>query len=288
MNSQVAIITDSVAQVSEEISRELNIQVIPFNVIINDLSYPDGIIIKPAELYRRMRSEKLIPSTSHPSVGYYTQTFSECLERRFQAVIYLSVSSRLSGAFSTATKAAQLVLENYPDRKITVVDSRNATISQGFIAIEAARAANVGDSLDQILDRIQSTIPRVGFYACLDTLEYLALGGRIGKASYMLGSLIKIKPILTLNEEGLVKPISQVRGELNAVLKIIALVAGRVQGRIILKLAVMEADAQENAQHLQKLAREKFGVEEVPVTDFTPVMGAHTGPGVIGLAFLLE
>jgi DegV family protein with EDD domain len=283
----VAIVTDSVAQVPAEVARQLDITVIPFTVSIDGQPYLDGIDLAPKELYRRMRLENIMPTTTAPSLGQYQQAFEACLHAGAQAVLYVALSSKLSGGYSTACQAANIVKEEFPDRIIEVLDSQLATISQGFVAMAAARAAAQGKPLAEVRRAAEEANRRTGFAATLETLEYLARGGRIGKAAFMLGNMIKIKPILTL-EDGLVLPLSRVRGENNALQAIVDYVAQQVKNHRVLHLAIMEADAPEQAARLQELALQKLRPTELFHSEFTPVMGVHTGPGLVGLGYYYE
>jgi len=213
-------VTDSVAQVPAEVARELDISVIPFTVSIDRQPYLDGIDLAPHELYRRMRLENIMPTTAAPSLGQYLQAFEACLRAGAQTVLYVALSSKLSSGYSTACHAAKMVQEEFPDRIVEVMDSQLATISQGFVAMTAARAAKQGKPLAEVKQVAEDAEQRVGFAATLETLEYLARGGRIGKAAFMLGNLIKIKPILTL-QEGEVTPVSRARGENHALQAIV-------------------------------------------------------------------
>ncbi len=283
----VAIVTDSVAQVPAEMARQLDITVIPFTVSVDGQLYLDGIDLVPKELYRRMRLENVMPTTTAPSLGQYQRAFEACLHAGAQAVYYVALSSKLSGGYSTACQAAKIVQEEFPDRIVAVLDSGQATISQGFIAIAAARVAAAGKPLAEVRRAAEEAKRRIGFAATLETLEYLARGGRIGKAAYMLGNLIKINPILSI-KDGEVTPVSRVRGENNALQAIVDYVARQAERNRKLHLAIMEADAPEQAARLQELALQQLQPTEFFPTEFTPVMGVHTGPGVVGLGYYYE
>lgn len=285
---RITIVTDSVAQVPPDMAQRLGIRVIPFVVSINGHDYLDGVDLSPLEMYSRMRLEKILPTTSAPPIGSYVEIFRGCLEEGAQDVVYVALGSGLSMAYSAAKKAADLVLADFSDRSIVVADTGLATIAQGFLAIEAAELVNEGASVPEVVARIEEGRQRVGFVAALDTLEYLARGGRIGKAAALLGSTIRIKPILSIGEDGLVTPVSKVRGNRRALEEMVERTAEVAKGRRLRHLAIMQADAQDRVPELQAMAVEKLHPAEVLVTDFTPVMGAHTGPGLIGLAYHFE
>lgn len=284
--AKVAVVTDSVAQVPFELARQLGIFIVPFTVVVEGKTYLDGVDLVPKDLFQRMRLEKdLHISTSAPSIGQFFTTFMDALQRGAEHVLYIGLASRLSGALVTAEGAARMVSEEYRERKIALVDSRLATIAQGFIAIEAARLANQGIGLEQILVQVEEIRKRTGFVGGLETLEYLARGGRIGKAAYMLSSATRILPVLSMSDEGEVIPLSRVLGYQHALEEMVHFVGARVTGFRHLSLAVMHADVLPWAEKLYALAVEQLHPDDIIITDFTPVMVAHSGPGIIGLAY---
>lgn len=283
----VTILTDSVAQIPPDMAQHYHIDVIPLSIIIEDESFRDGIDILPGELYQRMRRETISPRTSHPSVGEFMTHFQNSIDEGAQSLLYFSLSGKLSGAFSTATKAAQLVEEENPGKRVMVFDTHTATIAQGFIAMNAATAAQAGTDFENIVKQAEEEQSKVGFVAMLETLEYLERGGRIGKAAYMLGSQIHIKPVLTIGKDGLVTPVSVFRGENKCDEKLVNCMANKIGNKVPVQVGVMHADDLEKAKRLKQLVRERYQLEEVFITDFTPVMGAHAGPGVLGLGYRL-
>jgi DegV family protein with EDD domain len=285
--SEIMVVTDSVAQIPPEMAQHYNIGVIPFSIIIGDQSYKDGIDILPTDLYQRMRTEDILPSTSQPSVGEYIHFFKNCLDQGAKSILYFSVSEKLSGAFSTATKAAHLLEEEYPEKEIRVFDSGTATIAQGYLAIKTARAASEGQKMDRLVELAQATRPRVGFIAMFETLYYLERGGRIGKAAYLAGSLINIKPLITIDREGLVAPLGNIRGDKNVLKRLVDCMAKEIGERAPIQVAVMHADEVEKAEQLKQITQERFNVSVYLTCEFTPVMGAHAGPGVLGLGYQL-
>jgi DegV family protein with EDD domain len=170
---------------------------------------------------------------------------------------------------------------------VKVFDTRTATIAQGFIALEAARAVQEGASFDRVLDIVRKVQPKVGFLAMLETLTYLARGGRIGRAAYLAGNLINIKPIVTINKGGIVSPAGNLRGEKKCMEKLADCMVSKIGNKTPTQVAVMHADDLEKAEELKHEVLERFDLEDVMITDFTPVMGAHAGPGVIGLGYTL-
>ena len=284
-DGRVAIVTDSVSQVSPEVARQMGITIVPVRLILGDQQLRDGIDITPAELYRRMREDKVLPRTSGASVGEYQRAFQSLLCDGAQGVVCLALSSRLSMGFSSAEDAAELVRVEFPGRKIVVVDTCTAACAEGFIAIRAAELAAEGRSVEEIVATALAMRSRVGLVATVGTLEYLMRSGRVGLAASTLGSLLRVKPLLTIKEDGTAALLARVRTNGAALEYMVNYVAARTAGSRRVQLAVMQADAAQGATQLRRLAKQRWPSAEIVVTDFTPVMGAHTGPGLIGLAY---
>jgi DegV family protein with EDD domain len=284
--SKVAIVTDSIAQVPESVVRELNIHVLQYYAIVDGVPLKDLSENDLSLLYRRMRRERDFRlSTSAPSIGEYYEEFMRCFENGAENIVYVGIATRLSHAFSIAVEAARMVQEDTHRQSIWLFDTCMATAAQGFLATEAARLAKQGVSPNEILKHIKIERQRTGFAAGLETLEFLARGGRIGKAAYLLGSAIRILPVVSLNDKGEVTPISSRRSYKRVLEEIIRYVKVKTIAARSLSLAVMHADALEWAEKLHKMAMEQFQADEIFITNFTPTMVAHTGPGLIGLAY---
>ncbi len=281
-----AIVTDSIAQVPRELARPLKIHVVPFSVAFEGKVYTDLLDLDLGGLYQRMRFEKdLRLLTSAPSIGQYYEAFKACFDSGCESVVYIGISSRLSRAYESAVQAAKMIHEDLGPLPITLYDSRLATSALGFLAIDAARLAHRGEGPQAILNQIKAERKRTGFAAGLETLEYLNRGGRIGKAAYLLGSAIHILPVISLDDNGEVVAIGKKRGYDRILLEIIRYVKSKVDRYSYLSLAVMHADARFHAEKLRSMAVQQFHPNEIYITDFTPTMVAHTGPGIIGLAY---
>lgn len=285
---QVAIVTDSVSQLSIRLAQDLGITIVPMKLILSGREYRDGIDITPAELYCSMREQKVLPQTSSPSVGDYQSVFTQLLHDGAEAIVCLTPSSRLTMAFGAATMAARLVQAEFPGKRVITIDTRTAACAQGFVVMQTARVAMQGHSLEQVVATAREACQRVGLIAAVDTLEYLARGGRVGAAANLLGSLLQVKPLLVIQNDGTAACIARRRTKRAALAYMVAYVVARMNGHRPLQLAVMQADASQEAIELQRLAAQSWPTVEIPITDFTPVMGGHTGPGLIGLAFHYE
>ena len=284
----VAVVTDSVAQVDPQLATLLGITVVPMKLVLGDREYRDGIDITPAELYRRMRDERALPRTSSPSPGDYLSAFTGLLRSGAEAIVCLTPSSRLTTAFNAAVLAAEMARALWPDKRLEVVDTRIAARAQGYVASQAARTAAAGASMEQVVATARATRQRVGLVATVETLDYLVRGGRVSLAAGLLGNLLQVKPLLTIDSDGAAICIARRRSTRAALEYMIEHVAASTRGCSALDLAVMQAGAPQEAAELEEMVQQAWPAAEVVVTDFTPVMGGHTGPGLIGLAFHYE
>ena len=274
---KIAIVTDSASNLPSEIVDKYDITVVPVSLLWDEHVFRDGIDIGPDEVYQRLRSSKSTPTTAAPSVGDFLQTYLQ-LGEGVDAIVSIHLPDRLSGVISAARLAAGLVEDQV---QVYVVDAGTAAM-----ALAAARAASKGLGVDSIQRVAQDIRKRVFVFAMLDTLKYLQRGGRIGKAEALLGVALKIKPILFIND-GVVDVLAKPRTTNRAIRIMLNEMEKRVASRPV-HVAVLHADAPESAADLRKRVEERFDCVEVFTCAFTPVMGVHAGPGVIGLAFYAE
>ncbi|MEJ2563737.1 MAG: DegV family protein [Anaerolineales bacterium] len=279
---KIAIVTDSASNLPSEVVDEYGITVVPVSLLWDEHVFRDGIDIDPDEVYQRLRSSKSTPTTAAPSVGDFLQTYLQ-LGEGVDAIVSIHLPDRLSGVISAARLAAGLVEDQV---QVYVVDAGTAAMGAGFVALAAARAASKGLGVDSIQRVAQDIRKRVFVFAMLDTLKYLQRGGRIGKAEALLGVALKIKPILFIND-GVVDVLAKPRTTNRAIRIMLNEMEKRVASRPV-HVAVLHADAPESAADLRKRVEERFDCVEVFTCAFTPVMGVHAGPGVIGLAFYAE
>ena len=290
MHRDAAVVTGSVAQIPQEIAKELNIQVIPFIVYVNGEEHRDGIDITPGELYRRMRVEQVEVQTAAPTVGDYYSSFKNLYETGIRKILCITLSNNLSSAYSAAINAANLIQAEFSDLQVVVLDCHRAAVPQGFLVVEAAKKINAGESFEDVVAYVNAHWKKTGICAALDTLAYIAKGGRIGKAANYVGRALKILPILHLNDDGVVAPATVLRNKAKIIPTIINRIIKETEGYTYIKLGVMQADAYEAAEELREEVKKRFPDyhEEIRIDEFTPVMGAHTGPGLIGLGYLYE
>ncbi len=274
----VRIITDSVADIPSQVVRELGITVIPVLVRFGEETYRDGIDMTTDQFYERLVHSRVMPVTSVPSLDMFARTYARLAEETDE-VLAIMLSAKLSGIYNAALQSVSLLESKC---RIEVVDSKLAVMAQGFVVIEAARAAQSGACLDEILEIVKRNLPRADMRAALDTLEYLQRGGRIGKAQAFMGSVLKINPIITL-KDGLVEPISRVHSRAKAIDALYNFAAGysHIDG-----LAVEDAACPEDGDLLVERLSAIFPRERILRSRTTPVIGTHTGPGLLLVAVL--
>ena len=278
---RVAVITDSSACVPQEVVEKYGIHILPLILIFEDRSYRDGIDITSREFYELLKKSKKLPTTSSPSPGEYLEAFRE-LSKQFNGILCITHPPHLGMGFSSATKAKEIAKDSLPRVEINILPSRSPAIAEGFIAQAAAQAAASGLDLATVTRAAETMMGRVQAICLLDTLYYLAKGGRIPKAAAWAGSLFKIKPIL--DATGDVRLLERCRTRKKALHRLLEIMKKRSDGKPIC-VNLMHADVPGEAAELKAGILSRFNCVEFYVTDFTPVIGTHTGPGSIGLSF---
>jgi DegV family protein with EDD domain len=279
--SRVAVFTDSVANLPPELVERYAITVIPLLVAFGQEVFRDGVDMTPAQFYHRLREDKHLPTTSTPSMGDFLTVFHR-LAGETEAIACIHLAHEFSGTVAIAEEVGQ----SFKGVPVRIVDSRTAAMAEGFVALEAARVAAEGGDLAAVVARARAMIPRVNLVVMLDTLEYLYRGGRIGRAAWLTGSALQFKPVLSV-ENGAVDPLERLRTQAKAVRRILEIMATRVRERPV-HAAVVHADALDKAERLHQEVTSLFNCRELSITDLTPVMGTHAGPGVLGMAWWSE
>ncbi|MEA3351981.1 MAG: DegV family protein [Chloroflexota bacterium] len=280
--SKIAIVTDSTVHVTPEIIEQYGIHVIPLEVIWGQETFRDGIDMTPPEFYTRLQTTDIIPTTSQPSVAKF-KTIFEKLDAKGFDILAILISSGISGTVDSAVQAKKML----PEANIEVVDSLASIVETGFHIVAAARAADDGADLAKCKTIAENARERSGVFFAVDTLEFLHRGGRIGGGKRFLGTVLNIKPILTLNE-GRIDAVEQVRTRAKAHTRLLELLDERTQGKRLSFVGVSHASAQSDAEALLKRAEERFDVGETMLSELSPVIGTHTGPGTVALAYMIE
>ncbi|HEY94027.1 MAG TPA: DegV family protein [Dehalococcoidia bacterium] len=274
----VKIVTDSVADIPPQVAEDLGIMVVPLNVRFGTDVYRDGIDLTSDEFFIRLEHSEEVPVTSVPSPGSFADAY-DALAGEADEILVITISSKLSGTNEVARQSIGLMKKR---RRVEVIDSRLAIMAQGFVVIEAAKLAQTGAGFDDVKNNVYSNIPRVDMRAAFDTLEYLKRGGRIGKAQSLLGSILKINPIIGLND-GEVVPISRERSRDKAIEHLINFVASysKIDG-----IAVEYATAEDEATKLVETLSIIAPKAQIYLSRASPVIGTHTGPGLLLVSVL--
>lgn len=280
--NKVAIVTDSTVNLPESYIQENHITVAPQVVIWDDKTYLDGIDIQTKEFYQRLATSKTMPSSSQVSPQDFKNIYSDLHQQGFD-ILTIVVSSKLSGTMNSVTQAIQMI----PEANIAVVDSFGASMSLGFPVLQAARAAVNGATLLECKAVAERARMHSNVYFVVDTLDFLHRGGRIGGASHFVGTALNLKPILTLHE-GKVEAIGKVRTQKKAIEKMLDIVAEQLKHSRLVRISVLHANVPEQAQELLAECNRRFNPSESILTEVTPVIGTHTGPGTLGVAFLRD
>jgi DegV family protein with EDD domain len=274
----VKIITDSVSDLPAEVVEELGITVVPINVRFGTEVYRDGIDLTTEQFYDRLIHSQTLPVTSVPTPKAFADAYDR-LTRETNEILAITLSSKLSATHEVALQSIGLMKQKC---RVEVVDSQWAVMAQGFVVIAAAKAAQAGASLDEVIDVTHSNISRVDFRAAFDTLEYLKRGGRIGKAQAFLGSMLRINPLITL-KDGVVEPAGRTRSRAKA---IDYLYNFAMSYSYIEEIAVEDAACPKDAELLVERLSSKFPKERIYRSKTTPAIGTHTGPHLLLVAVL--
>jgi DegV family protein with EDD domain len=284
---KVAVITDSVCCLPVELVKKYDIRVVPIYVVYKGKSLRDGIDISPTEVYKIMRKRKDLPTTSTPPVGDFLDAYREA-SRKAESILCITLTSLQSKVFEAAMVAREQAKEAVPGTMIEVMDSRAVGGALGFIALEAARVASQGAELPQVVDAARKMMGKVGFLAMLDTLYFLARTGRIAKAAAWAGSLLDMKPVVDHNPAvGETMPVARPRTRAKAIEVMLKLMAERV-GNNTAHVIVHHADELEDGEKLKAEIGKRFRCTELYLTEFTPAMGVHAGPGVLAISFYAD
>jgi len=276
---KVLVITDSSASLPPSLIEDLDIKVIPLWLIWDNDSYLDGVDIDSATFYRRLRDSKSLPSSTQPTVEEFKEFYSR-LGEICCGVACVLVSSKISGTIDSALAAR----EQIPDVPVVVVDTLFSAMGQGLIVAQAARAAAAGKSLEEVARIAEQTRDETNLLFVVDTLEFLHKGGRIGGAKRLLGTALNIKPILHF-EEGMIQPLSQTRTKKKGIQELLDITEERLDSRSMAEAAVVHVDCLEEGKALMEQVKERFNPPLLHLSDVSPVVGTHVGPGGLGLAF---
>jgi DegV family protein with EDD domain len=282
---KVAVVTDSCASIPENLLQKLNIHWVPYYIHRGEEVLRDLVTAQRDSFYNWLSTARELPKTASPGPGDYLTMYERLVkEEGVQEIISIHMTSKGSGAYQAALAGKSMLLELMPDLHIEVIDTLNVSMCQGWIVIEAARAALAGRSLSEIATRARTMIPLTHMIQTADTLKYLYMGGRIGKAKHLAGTLLRIKPLIGM-KDGIIVPLGQARSRSKAYQVMVEMVESAVGRMGEIKVAYMHAAASEEAEKLKEMLEERLTCVESFVSELSPALGVHTGPGTAGLCY---
>jgi DegV family protein with EDD domain len=283
--AKVAVVTDSVASIPEKLMQELNINWVAYYIHRGSEVLRDLVTIQREEFLTWLATTRALPTTASPGPGDYYNIYEKLVEEQgVEEIASIHISSKTSGAYQAAIVAKSMLMERLPDIKVEVIDSLNASLCQGWMVIEAARAALAGKKLDDIATRVKQMIPITRMIQTADTLKYLYMGGRIGLAKSLAGTLLNIKPLIGV-QNGIVVPLGQARSRSKAYQMMVELVESAVGMGGKIKVAYVHAGALPEVLKIKQAVEERLQVVESIIAELSPALSVHTGPGTAGLCY---
>ncbi|HHT36518.1 MAG TPA: DegV family protein [Firmicutes bacterium] len=279
MKEKIGIITDSTCDIPREFLNKLGIKVLPLRILYQGREYRDGVDITAEAVYAHLEQE--VPTTSLPSPQDAESLLLSMKEQGYTHVLVIHLSSGLSGT----GQMIETVAEQIDGMTVKVIDSKSISMGLGFIVMEAARAVQAKMNFEAVCNLVSSVRDRLSVYFVLSTLEYLKKGGRIGKVSGTIGELLQLKPIITVNKEGIYTTFAKVRGKKQALDRLVGIAKEHIS-KAASQIAVCYGGAQEEAAYIIKQIGQLANVKELITSSVSPVIGVHTGPGTVGFAVL--
>jgi DegV family protein with EDD domain len=282
--SNVAVVTDSCASIPEALIEALKIHWVAYYIHRGEEILRDLVTIQRDAFLQWMETARSLPTTASPGPGDYLAMYEQLASDGVRDILSLHMTSRGSGAYQAACVARSMARESLPDVRVEVVDTRNVALCQGWMAIEAARAALAGKNLDDLLSLVGRMIPVTRMIQTADTLKYLYMGGRIGRAQHLVGTLLNIKPLISM-EDGVIVALGRARSRMSAYKMMAELVERAVGFRGRIKIAYMHAGASQEVEKIRELIEARLTCVETLVAELSPALAVHTGPGTAGLCY---
>jgi DegV family protein with EDD domain len=280
--SKIAIVTDSTAYIPSDLIQKYNLSVTPQVLIWGEETFQDGVDIQPDEFYARLKTTKVMPTTSQVTPITMKTTFEGLIEKGYE-VLGIFLSAKLSGTIQSAVQAMEMM--GTAGEKVTYVDSNTTAMAMGFQVLTVARAVEDGADMNEAVALAEKAREHTGVYFAVDTLEFLHRGGRIGGAQRFLGTALNMKPVLAVID-GRVEAVERIRTKGKALERVLELVMEQTKGKTPVHLATLHASAEEEAQTLLDKASKEMDAVESILTTVSPVVGTHAGPGTVGLAYM--
>lgn len=282
--SKIAIVSDTDASLPTELAAKHNIRLVPITIHFGDESLLTDADINDEQLFDRVDRDGVLPTTSAPSPGAFSEAFQSAFDEGAESVICINVSAEISATYGAAVAAADM----HTEEDITVIDSRSLSMAQGYTVLAAAEAAARGAAKEEVIAAAMQIRDRAHLYAALSTLKYLAMSGRVGYLAAGMANLFNVKPILTM-QEGKLEMLERVRTQSKAWARVIELVKDSTGDRKIERLSIIHVRALEDAQNFkEQLCAEVGCPDEILVTELTPGLSVHSGAGLVGAAYVVE
>lgn len=282
--AKIALVTDSVSYLPREAIEKYNVHIVPLSVIFGDEVYKEGIDLDASAFYEKVRTAEVLPTTSQPAIGEFISLYEKLADEGYEDAIVITISASLSGTHQTAATASQAV----EGIRIHLFDSQIAALPEGYYVLEAGRLIEEGRTVDEIVRHLEAMRERgVKAYFMVDDLNHLHRGGRLTGAQALIGSLLKMKPILTFKDTKLV-PFEKVRTKRRALERIKELFEADAATGQPIRASVITANRREEAEPLAEEIRQKYPNVEVDTSDIGPVVGTHVGEGTMAITWYVK
>lgn len=279
--STIRILTDSTADLPQELINKYNIIIAPLRVHFGEESFLEKVEISSTEFYSKLQSFNHLPTTSQPSPGEFIKIFEDLSKEGVEEVIAIHLSTKMSGTYQSAQIAKNMVKDKI---NIEVIDSRLVSMGLGLLVLAAAKAAAKGYKQEKILETIKNTRGKIKTFFVVDTLENLQKGGRIGKATYLMGNLLNIKPILTVFG-GEIHNYEKVRGKGKAIDRLVDIISKNVPEQGKINCAIVHSNDNDTALNLREKIASKINCSQIIISEIGAVVGTHAGPGTVAVMF---
>jgi DegV family protein with EDD domain len=279
----IAVVADTCASIPPDLTKSLQIEIVPYYLHRGHETLRDLVDMTHDEFFEWLPTAKVLPTTANPGPGDYLNAFATAAERA-DGIVSIHMTSKGSGAYQSACIAQEMAETHLPGVKIKVVDTLQVAMVHGWAAIEAARLAQAGGELNDVIAAARHVAETGYMIQTADTLRYLYMGGRIGRAQHLVGSLLNVKPLIGM-EEGIIVPLGQARTRSRVYTKMIELMRERNPSLAPIKIAITHVAAYEQARLLLEMVKQAFECRETLIAQLSPVLGVHTGPGMVGVNF---
>lgn len=278
MKQKIAIVTDGACSMTLDQASQFGVHMAPIYVNIGEKTYRSGVDLEASEFYRLQRTSKELLTTAQTTVTDFVELYTKLADEADE-IVSIILSKKLSATF----QSAEMAQKQFTKVPVHTIDSESVSLGQGMLAIAAAKAAALGQDAQAVIQLVEKIKQKLNFFFMVDTLEYLHKGGRIGGAAAFLGSALDIKPILHI-KDGKIESFEKQRTRKRSVARLVEIMEEKVAGRSV-HVAVLHGNAPDEASELEQQVRGKFNCVELFISEIGPVLGVHTGPGALGLAF---